>query len=178
LRQRRAGEVAVLVVDRLDPGAVHRQQLPAIQVQLTTEQHELAKDRAKRVAVSGTEIGDGLEVGLQVSQQPSLLPSFSDGTESIGKDREFREHRSEPFDQRQQAQQRHCWDQLVEHAVLADSLSIGSFNEVGKSWSSGRALELSTLPQSPIEHCGSQGGNTMRTARRPSHSLVISSTRE
>jgi hypothetical protein len=35
---------------------------------------------------------------------PSRLPSFSDGPESIGKDREFGEHRGEPFDQRQHPQ--------------------------------------------------------------------------
>src|SRR5208337_422179 len=73
LRQRRASEVAVLVVDRLDPGAIHCQQFSAIQVQLTTEQHELTEDRAERVAIVGAEIGDGLEVGLQVSQQPDHL---------------------------------------------------------------------------------------------------------
>ena len=49
LRQRRAGEVAVLVVDRLDPGAVDREQFPAEQVQLAAEQHELAEDRAEGV---------------------------------------------------------------------------------------------------------------------------------
>jgi hypothetical protein len=49
---------------------------------------------------------------------PSRLPSFSDGPESIGKDREFGEHRGEPFDQRQQSHLRHCGDQFVEHAAL------------------------------------------------------------
>ena len=73
LRQRRAGEVAVLVVDRLDPGAVHRQQFAAEQVQLTAQQHELAEHRAEGVAVVAPEIGDGLEVRLQVPQQPDHL---------------------------------------------------------------------------------------------------------
>ncbi len=34
---------------------------------------------------------------------PQRLPSFSDGRESIGKDRELCEHGGEPFDQRQQS---------------------------------------------------------------------------
>jgi len=51
LGQGRPGEIAVLVVDRFDPRAVHRQQLPAKQVQLTTEQHKLTKDLAERGGV-------------------------------------------------------------------------------------------------------------------------------
>ncbi len=51
LGQGRAGEVAVLVVDRLDPGAVDRQQLPAEQIQLAAQQHELAEHRAEGIAV-------------------------------------------------------------------------------------------------------------------------------
>ena len=50
----------------------------------------------------------------------SRLPSFSDGPESIGKDREFGEHRGEPFDQRQQSHLRHCGDQFVKHAALPE----------------------------------------------------------
>ncbi len=73
LRQRRAGEIAVLVVHRLDPGAVDREQFAAKQIQLTAEQHELAEDRAEGVAVVAAEVGDGLEVGLQVPQQPDHL---------------------------------------------------------------------------------------------------------
>jgi hypothetical protein len=73
LRQRGAGEVAVLVVDRFDPGAIDREQFPAKQVQLTAEQHELAEDRAEGVAVVAAEIGDGLKVGPEVAQQPDHL---------------------------------------------------------------------------------------------------------
>ena len=73
LGQRRAGEIAILVVDRLDPRAVHRQQLSTEQVQLPAQQHELAEHRAEGVAVVAAEIGDGLEVGLQVTQQPDHL---------------------------------------------------------------------------------------------------------
>jgi hypothetical protein len=46
---------------------------------------------------------------------------------------------------------------LAKTSPADDSLSIGSFREVEKSWSSGSALELLTLPQSSIGHCGSQG---------------------
>ena len=63
-------EVAVLVVDRLDPGAVDRQQLPAEQVELPAQQHEFAEHRLESCAVVAPEIGDGLEVRLQVPQQP------------------------------------------------------------------------------------------------------------
>ena len=52
--------------------------------------------------------------------EASRLPSFSDGPESIGKDREFGEHRGEPFDQRQQSHLRHGGDQFVEHAALPE----------------------------------------------------------
>ena len=70
LSQRCAGEVAVFVVDRLDPRAVYRDQLPAKQVQLAAEQHKLAEDWAEGASVIASEIGDGLEVGFQMSQQP------------------------------------------------------------------------------------------------------------
>ena len=73
LGQRRAREIAVLVVDRLDPRAIHRQQLSAEQVQLAAQQHELAEHRAEGVAVIAAEVGDGLEVWLQVPQQPDHL---------------------------------------------------------------------------------------------------------
>jgi hypothetical protein len=55
-----------------------------------------------------------------LSSQCSRLPSFSEGSESIGKDREFGQHDSEPLDQRQQPQLRHGGYQLVEHAALAE----------------------------------------------------------
>jgi len=73
LRQRRAGEVAVLVVDRLDPGAIDGEQFAAVQVQLPAKQNELAKDRAKGLVVVAAEIGNGLEVWLQMPQQPDHL---------------------------------------------------------------------------------------------------------
>jgi DDE domain len=50
LGQRPAGEIAVLVVDRLDP-CHPPPAVPAEQVQLTAQQHDLAEDRAEGVAV-------------------------------------------------------------------------------------------------------------------------------
>ena len=73
LGQRCAGEVAILVVDRLDPRAVHCQQLATEQIQLLAEQHELTEHWAEGLAVIAAEISDGLEVGLQVTQQPDDL---------------------------------------------------------------------------------------------------------
>jgi len=71
--ERGAGEVAVLVVDRLEPRAIHRQQLAAEQVEPPAQQHELAEDRLERGAVGAPEVGDGLEVGFQAPQQPDHL---------------------------------------------------------------------------------------------------------
>jgi hypothetical protein len=70
LGQRCSREVAVLVVDGLDPRAVDRQQLSAEQVELPTQQDKFAEYRAESRAVVAPEIGDGLEVRLQVPQQP------------------------------------------------------------------------------------------------------------
>jgi hypothetical protein len=47
LGQGRPREIAILVVDRLDPRAIHRQQLPAKQVQLATEQYKFTEDLAE-----------------------------------------------------------------------------------------------------------------------------------
>ena len=52
--------------------------------------------------------------------QDSRLPSFSHHAESIGKHGNFREHNSEPLDQRQQPRLRHIGDQIVEHAPLPE----------------------------------------------------------
>ena len=62
LAQRGSREVAILVVDRLDPGAVDRQQFPAEQVELPAQQHEFSEYRPERGAVVAAEIGDRLEV--------------------------------------------------------------------------------------------------------------------
>jgi hypothetical protein len=53
-------------------------------------------------------IGAAAEIAQGLDPSASRLPSFSEGFESIGKDREFGEHRGEPFDQRQQSHLRHC----------------------------------------------------------------------
>ena len=55
LSQRRAGEVAILVVDRLDAGSVDRQQLAAVQVEASAQQYELAEHGAKRRAIVAPE---------------------------------------------------------------------------------------------------------------------------
>jgi hypothetical protein len=71
--QRRPGEVAILVVDRLDAGAVDSQQLTAEQVELPTEEHEGPKHRPEGGTVVTPESGNGLEVRLQPSEQPDHL---------------------------------------------------------------------------------------------------------
>jgi hypothetical protein len=69
---RRPREIAILVVDRLDPRPIHREQLTAKQVQLAAEQHKLTKHVAEGVAVVAPEVSNGLEVRLQVPQQPII----------------------------------------------------------------------------------------------------------
>jgi hypothetical protein len=73
LPQRIAGEIAILVVDRLDARPVHRQQFAPEQVEPLAQQRELAKHRFERGPIVGSEIGDGLEVRLQRPQQPDDL---------------------------------------------------------------------------------------------------------
>jgi hypothetical protein len=60
--QRRAGEVAVFVVDRLDAGSVDRQQLAAIEVEPSAQQHELAEDGAK---LQRFDVGKQLHCGIE-----------------------------------------------------------------------------------------------------------------
>jgi hypothetical protein len=64
LGQGRPREIAILVVDRLDPRAIHRQQLPAKQVQLAAEQYKFTEDLAKSIAVVAPKVSDCLEVCL------------------------------------------------------------------------------------------------------------------
>ena len=71
--QRRAGEVAVLVVDRLDAGSVDRQQLAAVEVEPPAQQHELAEHRFEGAAVGASEVRDRLEVRLEAAHQPDDL---------------------------------------------------------------------------------------------------------
>ena len=71
--QRRAGEVAVFVVDRLDAGSVDRQQFAAVEVEPPAQQHELAEHRFEGAAIVASEVGDRLEVRLQAAHQPDDL---------------------------------------------------------------------------------------------------------
>jgi hypothetical protein len=71
--QGRPREIAILVVDRLDPRAIHCEQLPAKQVQLPTQQHKFAEHVAQGISVVAPKVGDRLQVGLQVPQQPDHL---------------------------------------------------------------------------------------------------------
>ena len=66
--QRMAREVAILVVDRLDPRAVHGEQFAPEKIKPPAQQHELTKHRFEGVAIVAPEIRDGLEVGLQRPQ--------------------------------------------------------------------------------------------------------------
>ena len=71
--QRRAGEVAVLVVDRLEAGSIDRQQLTAVKVDPPAPQYELAEHRCEGAAIVAAEVRDRLEVGLEAAQQPDDL---------------------------------------------------------------------------------------------------------
>ena len=73
LGQGRPGEIAILVVDRLDPRAIHCEQLPAKQVQLATEEHKFSEHMAEGISVVAPKVSDRLEVWLQVPQQPDHL---------------------------------------------------------------------------------------------------------
>jgi len=73
LGQRRPREIAILVVDRLDACPIHRQQLPAKQIELSTEQYKLTEHVAEGVAVVAPEVSNRLEVRFQVPQQPDHL---------------------------------------------------------------------------------------------------------
>ena len=66
--QRVPREVAILVVDRLDPRAVHGEQFAPEKIKPPAQQHELTKHRFEGVAIVAPEIHDGLEVGLQRPQ--------------------------------------------------------------------------------------------------------------
>ena len=71
--QRGPREVAVLVVDRLDARAVHRQELAAEQVEPSAQDHELPEHGPEGGAVVASEVGDGLEVRLQAPDEPDHL---------------------------------------------------------------------------------------------------------
>jgi hypothetical protein len=62
-----------LLLTALIPCAIHRQQIPAKQVELTTEQYKFSVHVAGGIAVVAPEVSDRLEVRLQVPQQPDYL---------------------------------------------------------------------------------------------------------
>ena len=67
--QRRTGEVAVLVVGRLDAGSVEPA-APTIEVKPSAQQHQLAEHRFEGAAIVASEVGDRLAFGLQAAKQP------------------------------------------------------------------------------------------------------------
>ena len=71
--QRGSREVAVTVVHRLDARAVHRDQLAPVQVKFSAQPHELPKDLPEGAPVVAAEVGDRLEVGAKLTQQPDHL---------------------------------------------------------------------------------------------------------
>src|ERR1019366_7277008 len=75
LHQRVLRKVAVLVADRLDARAIHRQQLASVEVEPPAQQDEFPKDRSKGSAIVAPEVGDGLKSGFRLrnSQMTSML---------------------------------------------------------------------------------------------------------
>ena len=73
LLQGSAREVLVLVVDRLDAGAVHRQKLTTEEVELAAMDDELTEHLPESRSVHPPETGDGTKIRLEMSQQPDDL---------------------------------------------------------------------------------------------------------
>lgn len=73
LRERSPREVAILVVHRLDPGAIDGQKLTAEQVELPAQNDELPEHLAESRPVDPSEIGNGAKVRLQMPEQPDHL---------------------------------------------------------------------------------------------------------
>ena len=71
--QRGSREVAILVVDRLDPRPIHGQQLASVEVEPPAKQYELTEYRPEGRPIVAPKVGDGLEVRLQASEQPDHL---------------------------------------------------------------------------------------------------------
>nr|WP_242120393.1 hypothetical protein [Sphingomonas sp. JXJ CY 53] len=72
-RQPLAAEVACPTVHRLEPRAVHRQQLSPEQVELAAQHHECAEHRLERGPVVAPEVSDGPKVWMHPAQQPDQL---------------------------------------------------------------------------------------------------------
>ncbi len=73
LLQRIPREGAVLVVDRLDPRAIDRDEFAPEKIETPAQQREFTKHLLERGAIIGTEIRNGLEVGLECPQQADDL---------------------------------------------------------------------------------------------------------
>ena len=75
LLQRVLRKVAVLVVDRLDARAIHRQQLAPEKIEFPAQQRELAEHGAESGSIVAPEVGDVLKSGFKVrnSQITSML---------------------------------------------------------------------------------------------------------
>ena len=69
-RESAPGEVAILVVHRLDARAIYRQQFPPHKVELSAQDDKFPEHLFEGRPVHTAKIGDGAEVGLQVPQQP------------------------------------------------------------------------------------------------------------
>ena len=66
-------EVAVTVVHRLDARAIHSDQLAPVQGKFSAQPHERPKDLPEGAPVVAAEVGDRLEVGAKLAQQPDHL---------------------------------------------------------------------------------------------------------
>src|SRR3954454_15879750 len=72
-------EVALAIVDRLEFAAVDHDELATEQVQLLTKQRERAADLSDRHQVVLAKIGNGLEIGGELFEEPhdlEVAPSF------------------------------------------------------------------------------------------------------
>ena len=86
----RPREVALAAVDRLDAGAVDSKEFASVQVEFAAQLYKAPEHLPERPAVVTPEVCDGLEVGLEATQQPnhlevsvSLQLQASAGTDAI-----------------------------------------------------------------------------------------------
>lgn len=71
--QRPFRKIAVFVIDRLDAGAINRQQLAPKKIKTPAQDHELPENLLERGTIVAPKIGDRLEIRLQAAQQPNDL---------------------------------------------------------------------------------------------------------
>ena len=67
------GKIAVFVIDRLDAGAIDRQQLAPEQIKAPAQDHKLPENFLERGAIAAPKTGDRLEIRFQAAQQPDDL---------------------------------------------------------------------------------------------------------